>query len=378
MWGSPAKGRSWLREQRAFHKVAVPEGSLRDPRYPPAPPTPEGIEELSGFAMTTELANAISAIDLGKAQAWDPARPRPATLVITRHQTGDDKTLVAAMSARGITPTLEARDGFGNMFAEPHLSTAPLPIVELMRDWLVKDAPARAPYPRQETQAAARRSRGADRQGRHGRGDRALSEGRRRPAVLDRDPAGRPAPRRDVARVPHRPRGPSRRSESDLGAVCARAGEAGLRNAPPRRPQRRRQRRRRQRPDAERGVLPGAHLRRHRGRDAARDGAGCASVLHVGHLLRRDCLLSGRVAAQRCARDRAAQPAAAEERSGRRLRSRFCPGQPVRVPRKTSCSTRPRTSGCGKKACRRRSASSRFPAPCGSHRSTRRARSRSG
>jgi len=150
MWGSPAKGRAWLREQRAFHKVAVPEGSLRDPRYPPAPPTPEGIEELSGFPMRIELANAISALDLGKAGPWDVARRRPATLVITRHQTGDEKTLAGAMSARGITPTFEARDGFGNMFAEPHLSTAPLPIVELLRDWLVKDAPARAPYPKQE------------------------------------------------------------------------------------------------------------------------------------------------------------------------------------------------------------------------------------
>lgn len=152
MWGTPAKGRAWLREQRAFHKVAVPEGSLRDPRYPPAPPTPEGLEELSGFPMKTELAQAISALDLGKpAIAWDPARPRPATLVITRHQTGDEKTLVAAMSARGITPTLEARDGFGNMFAEPHLSTAPAPIVELIRDWLGKDARPRAPYSRLET-----------------------------------------------------------------------------------------------------------------------------------------------------------------------------------------------------------------------------------
>jgi pimeloyl-ACP methyl ester carboxylesterase len=150
MWGSPAKGRSWLREQRAFHKVAVPEGSLRDPRYSPAPPTPEGIEELSGFPMSTELANAISALDLGKAAAWDAARRRPATLVITRHATGDDKTLAGAMSMRGITPALEPRDGFGNMFAEPHLSTAPLPIVELLRDWLGKDAPARARYPRQE------------------------------------------------------------------------------------------------------------------------------------------------------------------------------------------------------------------------------------
>jgi alpha/beta superfamily hydrolase len=155
MWGAPSRGRAWLREQRAFHKVAVPEGSLRDPRYPPAPPTPEGIEELSGFPMTTEVAAAISALDLSKpaAEAWAPGRVRPATLVITRYETGDEKTLAAAMTARGITPTLEVRDGFGNMFAEPHLSTAPVPIVELLRDWLGKDAKPRAPYPQPEPPA---------------------------------------------------------------------------------------------------------------------------------------------------------------------------------------------------------------------------------
>ena len=156
MWGAPGKGRAWLREQRAFHKVAVPEGSLRDPRYPPAPPTPPGIEELSGFPMTTELAAAISALDLGKPSApWPSGRARPATLVITRHLSGDEKTLAAAMTARGITPTLEVRDGFGNMFAEPHLSTAPQPIVELLRDWLVKDAKPRGPYPKLDPRAGA-------------------------------------------------------------------------------------------------------------------------------------------------------------------------------------------------------------------------------
>jgi hypothetical protein len=57
------------------------------------------------------------------------------------------------MTARGITPTLEVRDGFGNMFAEPHLSTAPAPIVELIGDWLVRDAKPRAPYPKPEPYA---------------------------------------------------------------------------------------------------------------------------------------------------------------------------------------------------------------------------------
>lgn len=146
LWGSPSKGRAWLREQRAFHKVAVPEGSLRDPRYPPAPPTPEGLEELSGFAMSTEVAAAITALDLDKA-SWPAERKRPQTLVITRRLTGDEKTLVKAMAAREITPKLEVVDGYGNMFAEPHLSVVPQPIADLVRAWLVDGAQPRAKYP---------------------------------------------------------------------------------------------------------------------------------------------------------------------------------------------------------------------------------------
>jgi pimeloyl-ACP methyl ester carboxylesterase len=81
--------------------------------------------------------------------------------VITRHLTGDEKTLVAAMAAREIAPTLEVRDGFGNMFAEPHLSVAPPPIVELIRDWLALDAKARAPYPKLAPEANETLPKGA-------------------------------------------------------------------------------------------------------------------------------------------------------------------------------------------------------------------------
>jgi pimeloyl-ACP methyl ester carboxylesterase len=148
LWGAPVRGRVWLREQRAFHNVAVPEGMIRDPKYPPAPPTPEGIEELSGFQMTAQLASSISALDLRTAApAWSAERARPTTLVVTRNPTGDDPALTAAMNARGLAPTIEARDGFGTMFAEPHLSVAPGPIVELVRDWVARGEAPRAPYP---------------------------------------------------------------------------------------------------------------------------------------------------------------------------------------------------------------------------------------
>ena len=122
---------------------------MTDPNIPPPPPTPSGLEELSGFPMTTKFAEELTAFDVSKvpAEAWPAARPRPATLVITRLPTGDEKTLSPAMTARGIAATVEERDGFNQMFDQPHLSIAPEPIFALMREWLTKDVAQRAAYP---------------------------------------------------------------------------------------------------------------------------------------------------------------------------------------------------------------------------------------
>ena len=125
------------------------------------------------------------------------------------------------MSARGITATLEDRDGFGNMFDEPHLSIAPLAIVELMRDWLVKDvADARAlsASSAKAGRHAARRRHGADRQAtgssRRSRATSAAQDGLL--FSIETRPVGS-APESDLARVPDRSRGPAHRARTASG-----------------------------------------------------------------------------------------------------------------------------------------------------------------
>lgn len=157
LWGAPTRARAWLREQRAYQRVAALR-SKPDPNVPPPPPTPSGIEELSGFPMPAKLAGDLTAFDVSTvpADAWPAGRARPVTLVVTRNlgSTGDEATLGVAMSARGIAATVEATDGFNQMFDEPHLSIAPEPIFALMRDWLEKDATPRAAYPTAAPSAA--------------------------------------------------------------------------------------------------------------------------------------------------------------------------------------------------------------------------------
>ncbi len=149
LWGVPTRARAWLREQRAYQKVAAQAAAKADTDIPPPPPTPSGVEELAGFPMSTKLAEELTAFDVSAvpATAWPADRARPVTLVITRTLNGEEAALTKALSARGIAATVEARDGFNQMFDQPHLSIAPEPIFVFMRDWLVKDVAHREAYP---------------------------------------------------------------------------------------------------------------------------------------------------------------------------------------------------------------------------------------
>ena len=76
LWGS-IEGRAWLRQQRAYHRVTAIKPSQDEP---PSPPTPEGLEEFSGFPMTAVLAEELTALDVaagaGRRVAVEPAPAR--------------------------------------------------------------------------------------------------------------------------------------------------------------------------------------------------------------------------------------------------------------------------------------------------------------
>ena len=145
LWGAPARGRSWLRRQRAYQRVAA---LSPDAAAPPPPPLPENTEVLSGFPLAETLAQELATLDIARAttDAWPVTRTRPAALVISRTTRGDEENLCGALSTRGISAIVQALDGFDQMFDEPHLSIAPEPIFACMRDWLSEGIAHRAPY----------------------------------------------------------------------------------------------------------------------------------------------------------------------------------------------------------------------------------------
>ena len=50
LWGVPARARAWLREQRAYQKVAELASATKIPNAPKPPPDPAGIEVLVGLS----------------------------------------------------------------------------------------------------------------------------------------------------------------------------------------------------------------------------------------------------------------------------------------------------------------------------------------
>ena len=158
LWGAPIQGRAWLRQQRAYSRLTAIMPTADEP---PPPPTPEGLEEFSGFPMTTALAQELTALDVAQAPAaaWPPGRPRPAVLVFSRTSGETKNYFEAPLGARGIRSTMESYDGFDQMFDEPHLAVAPGKAFARMRDWLAEGASGRAAYAQGSESAGAARTR---------------------------------------------------------------------------------------------------------------------------------------------------------------------------------------------------------------------------
>jgi pimeloyl-ACP methyl ester carboxylesterase len=147
LWSAPLTGRTWLRQQRAYQRVTAVKPNPNDP---PPPPSSEGIEELSGFPLSTQLADELTALDVSQMvdlAHWPANRARPVALVISRSPGDTSSRLVESLVARDVSATSEDHSGFDLMFDEPHLSIAPAEIFARMRDWLKEGIADRATYP---------------------------------------------------------------------------------------------------------------------------------------------------------------------------------------------------------------------------------------
>jgi pimeloyl-ACP methyl ester carboxylesterase len=136
LWGVPARGRTLLRELRAF--AALKAAEFPDPEAEDPPPLPEGYLEVAGYVISDDTARALEAVDLSEV-ALDDAPGRRA-LLLERDGVSADGRLRERLEASGVVVTTAPGPGYGAMVTNPQWAVTPTDVFATVAAWLA-DAP---------------------------------------------------------------------------------------------------------------------------------------------------------------------------------------------------------------------------------------------
>jgi pimeloyl-ACP methyl ester carboxylesterase len=125
LWGVPASGRAYLRELKAFHRMAARSFG----KVPAdAEPLPEGSVEAGGFLIRAQTAADLCALP--------PGGPLRRALVIAREGTAPPTELVAVLRDRGAEVAQDEAGGLGDLLENPYHSALSDTALEAIRAWL--------------------------------------------------------------------------------------------------------------------------------------------------------------------------------------------------------------------------------------------------
>ena len=131
LWGAPARGRSIVRQLRAFARL---EASIFFEDLPVPELLSEGELEAGGFRLSAETVTSLAGVDL-------TAMPLPAAadrrvLLLQRDGIAADTDLVEAMEGVGAAVTTAPGSGYLAMTSHPQTTEAPREVFATVRRWL--------------------------------------------------------------------------------------------------------------------------------------------------------------------------------------------------------------------------------------------------
>jgi alpha/beta superfamily hydrolase len=129
LWGLPASGRAWVREERAFHRMAARAfGAAPAGATPPA-----GALEAGGFGFSAETVLGIEGLD---AVTLAARAGRGRVLLIPREGSTPAAALRSAFEASGAALTLSEAGGVGDLLEDPYRAALQPRVSEAILDWL--------------------------------------------------------------------------------------------------------------------------------------------------------------------------------------------------------------------------------------------------
>jgi pimeloyl-ACP methyl ester carboxylesterase len=129
LWAVPARGRTTMRELRAYAGIVA---ARHDPVSEETPP--DGTVEVTGFVMSRETAAEIDELDLTKLEL--PGASGRRVLLIKRDELGVDRRLREHLERSGVSVTTLPANDYALLMGHPQEGRAPLQTIEASIEWL--------------------------------------------------------------------------------------------------------------------------------------------------------------------------------------------------------------------------------------------------
>jgi pimeloyl-ACP methyl ester carboxylesterase len=132
LWAASARGRTQLRELRAFSR-------LQDFAAPDDAQAPhDGELTAGGFLLSGETVASLEQLDVGELQL--PARQLRRALLLGRDGVPADARLKAALEQHRVELSEAPGDGYATMMAKPQFARSPTETFALVRSWLAQES----------------------------------------------------------------------------------------------------------------------------------------------------------------------------------------------------------------------------------------------
>jgi pimeloyl-ACP methyl ester carboxylesterase len=138
LWGTPARGRKFVRESKAFARMeAIQQDQDTEG---PRDELPEGWLSTGGYVMTADTCAALEALDTSELAL--PAAAGRRALLIERDGISVDTDLREALERQHVSVETMPGAGYGEMMVEPQFARAPAALVEHVIAWIAALAPS--------------------------------------------------------------------------------------------------------------------------------------------------------------------------------------------------------------------------------------------
>jgi len=131
LWATPARGRTFVRQFRAFSRLEATQffEGLEQP-----PPLPPDELEAGGFLLSAETVRELGSLDLTALPL--PAASSRRVLLLDRDGIAVDTALRDQLESWGVAVSVAPGNGYATMTSHPQQARAPLPVIDAVMTWL--------------------------------------------------------------------------------------------------------------------------------------------------------------------------------------------------------------------------------------------------